>query len=75
MVCFGIPFKTFIFFSLFFFTSDPMFANPIYSPRHFILQGSDEDVFDHPPEVKDIIMFSFKKSTLFSKKKVTVHLL
>jgi len=52
-----------------------MFANPIYSPRPFILQGSDEDVFDHPPEVKDIILFSFKKSTLFSKKKVTVHLL
>ncbi|XP_052264161.1 intermembrane lipid transfer protein VPS13A-like [Dreissena polymorpha] len=32
-------------------------------------KAGDDDPMEHPPEIKDIVMFSFKKSSLFNKKK------
>ncbi|KAL4216396.1 Vacuolar protein [Mactra antiquata] len=54
----------------------------VYSPYWMInktgqlltYKGADDDFVDHPCDMRDVVMFSFKKSSLFAKKKAALRI-
>jgi hypothetical protein len=62
MTLFQVDFLGFFYFGL---------VITIFQVFHLLFQAGDDEPVDHPSDLKDIVMFSFKKNSLFSKKKVT----